>query len=267
MGRIEHRFKALKDKGEKALIAYVTAGDPGLEETKEIILNLESGGVDLLEIGVPFSDPTADGPTIQAASHRALRNGVTLPRVLDAIQSVRDLSDIPIVLFGYYNPIFAFGNERFATRAREAGVDGVLVVDLPMEEWEELRDYTDPLGLDFISIVAPTTGDRRIQRICKRATGFLYYVSVTGVTGTTTPRVEEVEKDLARIRRFTPLPVAVGFGISTPEQVREIALHADGVVVGSAFVRMIEENRGRSDLGQRLRRYAMELKDSTRTVR
>lgn len=266
MGRIEERFKALKDKGEKALIAYVTAGDPSLEETKEIVLGLESGGVDLLEIGVPFSDPTADGPTIQAASHRALRNRVTLPGVLDAIQSIRSLSEIPIVLFGYYNPIFAFGNKRFATRAREAGVDGVLVVDLPMEEWGELRQYTDPLGLDFISLIAPTTGDGRIHRICKRARGFLYYVSVTGVTGTTTPTVQDVEKDMARIRRFTSLPVAVGFGISTPEQVRAIAGSADGVVVGSALVRIIEENRGRSDLVLLLRRYVMELKASTRAV-
>ncbi len=266
MGRIEERFRTLRAKGEKALIAYVTAGDPSLEETKEIILTLQSAGVDLLEIGVPFSDPTADGPVIQAASQRALTNGVTLAGVLEAIRSIRDLCHIPIVLFGYYNPILAFGNERFATRAREAGVDGVLVVDLPMEEWGELRHYTDPLGLDFISLVAPTTGDGRMRRICKRATGFLYCVSVTGVTGTATPTVEEVEKEVARIRRFTSLPVAVGFGISTPEQVRDIARSADGVVVGSALVRVIEENRGRRDLNQLLRRYVMGLKACTMTL-
>jgi len=151
MGRIERKFSSLRDEGEKAVIVYLTAGDPSLEHTGEIILGLDAAGVDVLEIGVPFSDPTADGPTIQAASHRALQNGTTLTGILNMIESLRLVSEIPIVLFGYYNPIFIYGNERFAKRAKEAGVDGILVVDLPPEESVELRQYTDPLEIDFIS--------------------------------------------------------------------------------------------------------------------
>jgi len=264
MGRIEEKFQALRSKGEKALIAYVTAGDPCLEQTKEIVLGLESAGVDLVEIGVPFSDPTADGPAIQAASRRALSKGVTLPDVLGTIHSIRRLSEIPIVLFGYYNPILAMGNQRFARRAREAGVDGILVVDLPMEEWKELREYTDPAGIDFVALLAPTTGEERMHRICKQAAGFLYYISVTGVTGTSPPRVEDVERDFGRIREATSLPVVVGFGISSPEQVKLVARFADGVVIGSAFVRLIEDNAGRSDLVRLLAGYASDLKGCTR---
>jgi len=260
MSRIEKKFSALKAKKEKALICYLTAGDPSLDKTKEIILGLETAGVDIVEIGVPFSDPTADGPIIQAASQRALKNGATLAGILAMIESLRKSSEIPIVLFGYYNPILSYGTERFAARAKEAGVDGILVVDLPPEEAFELRQFTDPQGIDFISLIAPTTGIERVRQIAQQATGFLYYISVTGVTGTAKPQVEEVKKDVERIRKVTALPLAIGFGISTAQQVAEFAPYADGIVVGSAVVKMIAENSQRNDLVSVVSQYAREMK-------
>jgi tryptophan synthase alpha chain len=260
MSRIGQCFDALRAKREKALICYLTAGDPSLTQTKQIILALEAAGVDLVEIGCPFSDPTADGPIIQAASQRALKSGTTLSAILDMIEALRMTSEIPIVLFGYYNPILSFGNERFAFKAREAGVDGILVVDLPPEEAPELRQFTDPAGIDFISLIAPTTNNGRVKQIARHATGFLYYISVTGVTGTARPQVEEVRKDVERIREVTALPLAVGFGISTPQQAKELAPYADGIVVGSAIVKLIAENSQRNDLVSIVSQYAREMK-------
>ena|SRR3990172_574768 len=262
MTRIEKRFSDLREKNEKALIAYITAGDSSLEVTERLIPALAAAGVDLLEIGVPFSDPTADGPVIQAATQRALKKGVTLDIVLGMIKRTKVLSDIPVVLFGYYNPIFSYGVGKFARRAKDAGVDGILVVDLPLEEAHELRRHTDPAGIDFISLIAPTTDDERIKKIAAHAQGFLYYISVTGVTGTIKPQIADIKKDVARIRRFSNLPVAVGFGISTPRQAGEIAAHADGVIVGSAFVRLIDENREGDDLVSLVAGYAAEIKKS-----
>jgi tryptophan synthase alpha chain len=263
MGRIENKFTALREQGEKALVIYLTAGDPSLEVTREIVLGLDAAGVDCLEIGVPFSDPTADGPIIQAASQRALRNGTTLSAILDMIESIRTMSEIPIVLFGYYNPILSYGTERFAARAQQAGVDGILVVDLPPEEAHELRQYTDPQGIDFISLIAPTTSTDRMKMIASHASGFLYYISITGVTGTAKPQVEEVAKDIKRIRTVTELPLVVGFGISTPQQASQIALYADGIVIGSAVVRMIEEHGDKFDLVAHVAHYAKEIKEAS----
>ncbi len=243
MGRISEKFKALREKNEKALIVYLTAGDPSLAVTKELIFTLEKSGVDILEIGVPFSDPTADGPVIQAASQRALKAGATLESVLNLVADIRNTSSIPIVLFGYFNPIFAYGVERFAQTAKDAGVDGVLVVDLPPEEAHELRVHTDAAEIDFISLVAPTTGKDRLKTIARSATGFLYYISITGVTGTAAPKTEDIARDIAKIRKHTRVPITVGFGISTPQQAKAIGAHADGVVIGSAVVKLIDENR------------------------
>ncbi|MBN1663627.1 MAG: tryptophan synthase subunit alpha [Deltaproteobacteria bacterium] len=248
MGRIEDKLHHLKRKGEKALIFYLTAGDPGLEETLEIIRCLDMSGVDILEIGVPFSDPTADGPVIQAASQRALKKNATLSNILDLVGKVRLFSEIPIVLFGYFNPIFIYGCEKFARRAKEAGVDGVLVVDLPFEESHELKRHTDALGIDFIALIAPTTSDERIRNISAHAGGFLYYISITGVTGTSKPQPDDVRKEVSRIKKITALPVVVGFGITTPQEAAQIAVWADGIVVGSAFVKLIEENSGKADM-------------------
>jgi tryptophan synthase alpha chain len=262
MNRIEKKFSDLKKKGGKALIVYLTAGDPSLKVTAELIPALAAAGADILEIGVPFSDPIADGPVIQAAARRSLKNGVTLDKVLGMLERTRKMSDIPLVLFGYYNPIYSYGIRDFACRAKDAGVDGILVVDLPPEESLELRQHTDPAGIDFISLIAPTTDDERIKTITARAHGFLYYISVTGVTGTQKPEIADIKKDMARIRRVSGLPVAVGFGISTPQQAGEIAPLADGVVVGSAFVHLIYKNRERDDLVSKVSAYAGEIKKS-----
>jgi tryptophan synthase alpha chain len=262
MGRIQQKFNDLKKRGDKALVAYLTAGDPDLETTMALITALDEAGVDVLEIGVPFSDPTADGPTIQAASQRSLQKGTTLSAIFHMLETVRKFTEIPIVLFGYYNPIFIYGTERFSKQAKKSGVDGILVVDLPPEESRELRQYTDRADIDFISLIAPTTSSERIGKISQKATGFLYYVSITGVTGTQKPVVSDIKKEMDRIRKQTTMPVVVGFGISTPEQAAEIALHAEGVVIGSAFVRLIEENGNTNNLVNIISSYAKDIKTS-----
>ncbi len=265
MNRIEDKFSSLQSRTEKALIAYLTAGDPSLEVTEQLCLALPSAGVDILEVGVPFSDPTADGPIIQAAALRALRNGVTLERVLAMVRRIRKATEeVPIVLFGYYNPFFCYGPSRFAAQAADAGVDGVLIVDLPPEEAGELKEETDSRGIDYINLIAPTTDDGRIKAISSFAAGFLYYISVTGITGTKRPEVKDVMRDIARIRRVSGLPIAVGFGISTPNQAAELAPLADGVVVGSAFVKLIAESRRPQDAVREAGRFATAMKEAMR---
>ena len=260
MGRIEKKFESLRVKNEKALIVYLTAGDPSLEITKKLIWGLEKAGVDILEIGVPFSDPTADGPVIQAASQRALKAGTTLPGILKMVAQMRKVSEIPVVLFGYFNPIFAYGVKKFAHAAHKAGVDGVLVVDLPYEEAEELRIHTDAAGIDFISLIAPTTGTERLNKIAAKASGFIYYISITGITGTAAPKITDIKNEVGKIRRITSLPVAVGFGISKPQQAKEISRLADGVVIGSAVVRLIDENKNSRDLVRIVSDYVSGIK-------
>lgn len=240
MGRIDMHFASLREKGERALVAYITAGHPDLEMTEEVIPVLAVAGVDVVEVGVPFSDPTADGPVIQSSSQKALRSGATLPAILQMVKRLRSRVTIPLVLFSYYNPIFVFGGERFAGLAVDSGVDGILVVDLPPEEAGELRCFTDKVGLDFIPLIAPTTDGSRMRHIVKMGSGFVYYIALTGVTGTGRPDVQEVKERVLQIKSFSPLPVVVGFGISTPEQAVDIARFADGVVVGSAFVKLMD---------------------------
>jgi tryptophan synthase alpha chain len=260
MGRIEEKFTALKKEGRKAFVAYLTAGDPDLEKTARMIPALEAAGVDIIEAGVPFSDPTADGPVIQAASERALKRGAALEKILAMIAALRRTSGIPIVLFGYYNPILSYGPEKFAADAAAAGVDGILVVDLPPEEADELRRYSDPAGLDFISLIAPTTDPKRARKILRNAAGFVYYISVTGVTGTAAPRTEDVRRDVEQIKGMTALPVVVGFGISKPDQAAAIAPLADGIVVGSALVRLIGEMEESEDLIPAVASFAGEIR-------
>jgi tryptophan synthase alpha chain len=260
MGRIEDKFRTLREKQEKTLVAYLTAGYPRLDATREIVTALEKAGADIIELGVPFSDPTADGPIIQAASQKALKGGTTLERVMDLVSEVRKTSEIPIVLFGYYNPIFAYGNERFAKEAAAVGVDGILVVDLPFDEARELKCFTDPKGIDFISLIAPTTGEERIKKITKAASGFLYFVSVTGVTGTRKPVIEDVKEGVVRIKRVSSLPVVIGFGISTPVQAAEIAPLGDGVVVGSALIKKIQEGEEKGALIDSVSSFVKDLK-------
>lgn len=241
MGRIENKFSVLKEKGRTALVTYVTAGDPSVERTADIVLKLEESGADIVELGVPFSDPMADGPAVQLASERALKSGTSLKDVLDIVRRVREKSDIPIILFGYYNPFYKYGLEKFSKDAADAGADGVLVVDLPPEEAGEFKVHTDKNGLDFVFLLAPTSTSERIGLVADNASGFVYLVSVTGVTGER-PDMDYSLEDLAEeIKAATKLPVGVGFGISSPKQAERIARYADAVIVGSAIVRIIEK--------------------------
>jgi len=258
--RIDEKFADLKKRGEKAFVAYVTAGDPDLKTTQEIALALEQSGVDILEVGVPFSDPTADGPVIQEASQRALRSGATLSRILDMIEKLRETSQVPIVLFSYFNPIFSFGAEAFAKRASRAGVDGILVVDLPPEEADELKKFTDPLGIKFVYLLAPTSGEQRIRAVAGKASGFLYYISVTGVTGTQLPQADQIEADIRIIRKYTSIPVVSGFGISSADVAGSIAEKADGIVIGSAFMKIIGDGPADNLIG-RIRDFAAAVRE------
>lgn len=242
MTRIDDAFAAARADGRKALIVYLTAGDPNLAVTGRLLGAVEQAGADCIEIGVPFSDPTADGPTIQRASVRSLAAGTTLDGILDLVEEVRPKLSVPLVLFGYFNPIIKYGTARFAQRARNAGVDGLLVVDLPFEEAGQLRLHTDLAGIDFISLVSPVSRGRRLRDIVERASGFLYYISVTGVTGAREALPADMEERVSHIRSLTDVPVVVGFGIADPQTARRAGTVADGVVVGSALVSLIEQN-------------------------
>ncbi len=258
--RIDKTFEKLKTKGKKALITFITAGDPNLKKSKEIIFELERSGADIIELGIPFSDPMADGPTIQAASERALKKGATLSHVLGLVRDVRKKSQIPIILFGYYNPIFVYGVEIFASDAKKAGADGVLVVDLPPEEAGELKAHTDKNGLDLIFLLTPTSDDNRMKLVSERASGFIYYVSVAGITGARKELSDTIRKSVQRVKRFTRLPVGVGFGISTPKQAREVSKLADAVIVGSAIVNVIEKNHNSKDIVKEVGRFVARIK-------
>ncbi|MEY2584129.1 MAG: tryptophan synthase alpha chain, partial [Verrucomicrobiota bacterium] len=240
--RIDQCFAALRHRNEKAFIAYICAGDPSLSGTVDLALALEKSGVDILELGVPFSDPLADGVVNQLAAQRALAAGATVPGVLDCVRQIRRRSQIPIVLYTYLNPIFQFGFDRFHREADDAGVDGLLLLDLPPEEDQPTE------GPFHIRLIAPTTPPQRIEEICARAAGFIYYVSREGVTGVQSSVASTLSERVREIRRSTKLPVAVGFGISTAEQAGEVAQVADAVVVGSAIVQRISDHAGQSDL-------------------
>ena len=243
--RIDRRFAALKAEGRKGLVTFVTAGDPDYETSREILLGLPGVGADVIELGMPFSDPMADGPAIQASSLRALKSGQTMRRTLELVRAFRAKDqDTPIVLFGYYNPIYIYPSERFLDDAVAAGADGLLVVDVPPEADAELCLPARERGLNFIRLATPTTDERRLPAVLANASGFLYYVSITGITGAAAPEVKAVHADVARIRKSTQLPVAVGFGIKTPAQAREIAAVADAVAVGSALVETIRNSLG-----------------------
>lgn len=244
MSRISAAFAALKKNRKKALITFITAGDPDLATTEAMILELEKAGADVIELGIPFSDPMADGPTIQLSSQRALDNGTTLPQILAMIKNVRTKTQVPIVLMGYYNPLFIYGIERFAADAAAAGADGVLPVDLPPEEASVLAKACAANRIDLISLLTPTSGDDRVKKVLKQASGFVYYVSVTGVTGARTEIPTDVRQAVTGIKDKSAIPVVVGFGISAPEQAADTASFADGVVVGSALVSRFEKHSG-----------------------
>ncbi len=235
--RLDHRFKACAAEGRAALVTFITAGDPDYDTSLSLLSSLPAAGADIIELGVPFTDPMADGPAIQAAGLRALKAGQTLARTLQMVRDFRKTDDTtPLVLMGYYNPVYIYGVDRFLADAKAAGVDGLVVVDLPPEEDNELCLPALKAGLAFIRLATPTTDDKRLPAVLKNTAGFVYYVSINGITGAATPDAHAVGQAVARIKRHTELPVAVGFGVRTPEQAAAIAAGADGVVVGSALI-------------------------------
>ncbi len=264
MTRIENTFKRLKDKGEKALVGFVTAGDPDREKSAAIVKAMYENGVDILELGVPFSDPTADGPVIQRSSARALKSGMHLDGVMESTRSLRKSSDVPVILFSYYNPLMAYGIGRFYRDAVSAGADGVLAVDLPPEESDELTSGWAGDDFCLIRLVAPTTPHDRIRMIAENASGFLYMVSMTGVTGSGGLDPTKISAYAEKIRQVTELPLCVGFGISTPADVAAVSAVADGVVIGSAFERTIEENLENPDLAAIIGKQTAAYKQATR---
>lgn len=259
--RIQKRFSDLKQEGGKALVTFITAGDPDLATTATMLPLLAEAGADIIELGIPFSDPMADGPTIQRASERALAGGATLEDILALVRKVREQISVPIVLMGYSNPVYAYGWQRFAKDAVEAGVDGLLLVDLPPEESAELLSAAKTSGLEIIFLLTPTSDTERIRRVSRCGSGFLYYVTVTGVTGTRTLVSTSLESELKKVRATIKLPVVAGFGISTPEQAAEVAAAADGVVVGSAIVKLFEQHQG-NQLQTKVSRLVASLKNA-----
>lgn len=247
MSRIDQTFKRLQGKGQTALIPFIVAGDPDLEATEALVLKLAESGADLIELGIPFSDPIADGPTIQAAHQWALKKGVSIEGILSLTRRLKGITP-PLVLMTYFNPIFHYGLKHFAVRCKESGVDGVIVPDLPPEEAGPWIKEARELELDTIFIVAPTSPPERIGRVNKYSRGFIYYVSITGVTGARENLPKELEFAVRQIKKESKKPISVGFGISTPEQVKAVGKYADGVIVGSAIVKVIEENIESPDL-------------------
>ena len=243
MSMISETFADLKREGRKGLVGFMVAGAPDMERSESDIRAVLDNGVDVLELGIPFSDPTADGPVIQVAALQALAAGATLAKVLEMVARLRRDYRQPIILFGYLNPFYKFGYDKVFPAVRKAGADGVLLVDLPYEETGEVRPLLECEGLDLIALIAPTTGSDRAAMILNKASGFVYYISVTGVTGQRSTVADDIEEHVADLRKVTQLPVAVGFGISRGEQAAQVARYADAVVVGSAFVKAAEEGR------------------------
>ena len=237
MTRIDQTFEKLKSEGKKAFVSYIMAGDPDFETSLELVMGLPAAGVDIIELGLPFTDPMADGPTIQLAGGRSLDSGMTLIKTLEMAKRFREKNDsTPIVIMGYYNPIYSYGVEQFLTDAKSSGIDGLIVVDLPPEEDGELCVPAQAAGINFIRLATPTTDENRLPKVLQNTSGFVYYVSITGITGAAEAQATDVGPEVARIQRNSGLPVVVGFGINTPEKAKAIAKVADGAVVGSAIV-------------------------------
>ncbi len=259
MNRIDKKFTELTKRKKKALIVFITAGDFGLSTTKKLVLGLSKSGADIIELGVPFSDPMADGPTIQASSERSLRRGTKLRDIIKLVRDLRASTDIPIALMTYYNPVLRYGLKRFVSDCGRSGVDGVIVPDLPPDEAEELIAASRGKNFSTIFLLSPTSTRERIKFVSGKSKGFIYYVSLTGITGARARLPEELISRVRIIKKYTKKPVCVGFGVSTPEQVREICRVADGVIVGSAMVKLIEKHAGKKDLLDAVGRYVKKL--------
>ncbi len=260
MSRIEEKFKHLN--GSKALVAFFTPGDPDMAASKEIFTVIEKSGADIIEIGVPFSDPLADGPVIQAASHRSLKNGTTLKKIIELVVNIRSQSQLPIVLMSSFNPVFVYGLEKFVADAVKAGVDGVILPDLPPEEAGEFLGHANAKGLDMIFLLAPTSTPERIELIDKVSKGFIYYISLTGTTGTKTELSKNLAEKVSAIKEKVTLPVLVGFGISGPEQAQEAAECSDGVIIGSAIVKLIESHSDPEERNRKVSEFISGIKNS-----
>jgi len=268
VSRLETTFARLRERGERALMPYFTAGDPSLAETRRLVAAAERAGADVIELGVPFSDPIADGPVVQRAGTRALAAGASLPRVLELVAGLRaDGVALPIALMTYYNPVLAFGLKSFARTAVDAGADAVIVPDLPYEESEPLRAEAEPAGLDLVQFVAPTSPPARVRAIARLARGFIYVVSVTGITGERRTLPPELGAQIRTLRLVTTKPACVGFGVSTPEQVAAVGKLADGVLVGSAIVRLVEKHTGDPNLIDEVAKFIGTLKSPLRAQR
>jgi tryptophan synthase alpha chain len=258
--RLDAIFAALRAHCERALVPYFTAGDPSIAMTRKLVVEAARRGADVIELGIPFSDPLADGPVIQRATQRALAAGVTLPRVLELVREMRGEVAVPLVFLTYYNPILAFGLKAFCRTAVEAGIDGVIVADLPPEEVGPLHTEAAPAGLDLVHLVAPTSTSERMRRIARASQGFIYMVSLTGVTGERAALAPELSQQLRTLRAITTKPICVGFGISTAAQAAEVGRVADGVIVGSAIVRLVEQHGGTHELLARVGDFIATLK-------
>lgn len=263
MNRIESKFKELRSRNEKALIVFITAGYPDLETTYKLVLEFAQRGVDIIELGVPFSDPMADGAIIQEASMRALQKKVNLANIMSLVKKARQHTQIPICLMTYYNPVFCMGESKFSRMAADSGVDGIIVPDLPPEEGKSLLRFTRENGLDTICFISPTTAERRIKYISSIARGFIYYVSLTGTTGARTNLASDLIVNLKKIKSYTDKPVCAGFGISTAKQVKTTSAACDGVIVGSAVVGKIKENIGKAGLIDKVGNFVAALKSAT----
>lgn len=259
MGRIERAFTGLKERGKRGFIPFITAGDPDLATTEELILELADAGATVIELGVPFSDPMADGPVIQRASERALKNEFGLKEIFEIVSRVREKTDCPIILFSYFNPLLQFGLSQLAEMAERSGIDGVLVTDLTPEEAAEFEGELRKRNLDMIFLIAPTSTDERLRLVASRASGFVYAVSRAGVTGARSTVSDEAEKLVRRMRKFSELPIVVGFGISSAQQVADVQRYADAVVVGSAIVAELERVAGAGNVAQQIGKYTREL--------
>ena len=259
MNRIDKKFIQLKNQDKKAFIAFITAGYPNLSTTARLVITLEKNGVDIIELGVPFSDPLADGPTIQEASRHSLQQGTNLVKILGLVKQLRKHTSLPICLMTYYNPVFCFGDKYFVDKAVTAGVDGVIIPDLPYEEAKEFSRYANQKGLANICFISPTSSGSRIKAILKVARGFIYYVSLTGVTGSRKCLDADLKTKLAAVKKLTAKPVCVGFGISCARQVKEVFKISDGVIIGSAIVAKIKENMGQRNLVQRVGSFVRRL--------
>ena len=264
--KLDRTFAQLRQKGEKALIAYVMAGDPSLKDTEQLVVELERAGADIIELGVPFSDPIADGPVIQQAAERALRSGTSLRAILSMIAGLREKTQIPLVLMAYYNSIHSFGPERFCHESVQAGIDGLILPDMPPDEAGPLKRPAAAAGLPLIFLLAPTSTAERRTFVARQSQGFVYYVSLTGITGAKLVNLADVGKNVEKIRKVTDVPIAVGFGVATPEDAAKVAAVADGVIVGSAIVKQIAAYREKPEMVTKVAEFVRSLKTAMRTA-